>query len=80
MKKGKLDKATASLGRVRDQPLDSEYIQDEVAEIIANHEYEMSVVPQTSYLGSWAACFEGKITNPASNKRRTILGICMQMM
>ncbi|KAJ4984905.1 MFS monosaccharide transporter [Stagonosporopsis vannaccii] len=80
VKKGKLDKAAAALGRVRGQPLDSEYIQDELAEIIANHEYEMSVVPQTSYLGSWAACFEGKITSPASNKRRTILGICMQMM
>ncbi|KAJ4309524.1 hypothetical protein N0V94_008889 [Neodidymelliopsis sp. IMI 364377] len=26
------------------------------------------------------SCFEGKITNPASNKRRIILGICMQMM
>ena len=80
VKKGKLDKAAAALGRVRGQPLDSQYIQDELAEIIANHEYEMAVVPQTSYLGSWAACFRGKITNPASNKRRTILGILMQMM
>ncbi|KAJ4365902.1 hypothetical protein N0V83_008524 [Neocucurbitaria cava] len=80
VKKGKLDKAAASLGRVRGQPLDSEYIQDELAEIIANHEYEMSVVPQTSYLGSWMACFEGKISSPSSNVRRTTLGICMQMM
>ena len=80
VKKGKLDKAAHALGRVRGQPLDSEYIQDELAEIIANHEYEMSVLPQSSYLGSWMSCFEGKITNPASNKRRTILGICMQMM
>lgn len=80
VKKGKLDKAAAALGRVRGQPLDSEYIQDELAEIIANHEYEMSVVPQTSYLGSWKACFEGSISKPSSNLRRTLLGIAMQMM
>jgi sugar porter (SP) family MFS transporter len=80
VKKGKLDKAAAALGRVRGQPLDSEYIQDELAEIIANHEYEMSVVPQTSYLGSWAACFSGSMSNPASNARRSFLGIVIQMM
>jgi hypothetical protein len=40
----------------------------------------MSVVPQTSYLGSWAACFQGGLSSPASNLRRTVLGICMQMM
>ena len=80
VKKGKLDKAAASLARVRGQPIDSEYIQDELAEIIANHEYEMSIMPQTSYLGSWAACFKGKISSPSSNARRTTLGIVMQMM
>lgn len=80
VKKGKLDKAAHSLGRVRGQPTDSEYIQDELAEIIANHEYEMAIMPQTSYIGSWAACFKGSIANPASNARRTTLGICMQMM
>lgn len=80
VKKGKLDKAAKALARVRGQPVDSEYIQDELAEIIANHEYEMSVVPQTSYLGSWMACFEGKISQPSSNLRRTVLGIVMQMM
>ena len=80
VKKGKLDKAASCLGRVRGQPLDSEYIQDELAEIIANHEYEMSVVPQTSYLGSWMACFEGKLSQPSSNARRTTLGIFMQAM
>ncbi|KAF2871033.1 high affinity glucose transporter RGT2 [Massariosphaeria phaeospora] len=78
VKKGKLDLAADALARVRGQPLDSEYIQDELAEIVANHEYEMSIVKQTSYIGSWASCFEGKITSPASNVRRTMLGICMQ--
>jgi sugar porter (SP) family MFS transporter len=80
VKKGKLDKAASALGRVRGQPLDSEYIQDELAEIIANHEYEMSVVPQTSYLGSWAACFSGSIMSPSSNARRSFIGITIQMM
>ncbi|CAG5146047.1 uncharacterized protein ALTATR162_LOCUS1815 [Alternaria atra] len=80
VKKGKLDKAASALGRVRGQPLDSEYIQDELAEIIANHEYEMSVVPQHSYIGSWMACFKGKLSSPSSNARRTTLGIFMQAM
>jgi sugar porter (SP) family MFS transporter len=80
VKKGKLDKAASALGRVRGQPLDSEYIQDELAEIIANHEYEMSIVPQHSYLGSWLACFKGKLSSPSSNARRTTLGIFMQAM
>jgi MFS family permease len=80
VKKGKLDKAAAALGRVRGQPLDSEYIQDELAEIIANHEYEMSVVPQSSYIGSWGMCFSGSMSNGASNIRRSFLGITIQMM
>ncbi|KAF2658098.1 high affinity glucose transporter RGT2 [Lophiostoma macrostomum CBS 122681] len=80
VKKGKLDQAAKALSRVRGQPIDSEFIQDELAEIIANHEYEMSIVPQTSYLGSWMSCFEGKITSPSSNLRRTVTGILLQMM
>jgi sugar porter (SP) family MFS transporter len=80
VKKGKLDKAAHALGRVRGQPTESEYIQDELAEIIANHEYEMSILPQTSYIGSWAACFSGKISSPSSNARRTFVGITIQMM
>ncbi|SLM41166.1 high affinity glucose transporter rgt2 [Lasallia pustulata] len=80
VKKGKLDKAAQALSSVRGQPVDSDYIQDELAEIIANHEYELKVVPQTSYLGSWAACFTGKITDGNSNLRRTTVGILMQMM
>jgi len=79
VKKGKLDKAADALSRVRGQPMDSEYIQDELAEIIANHEYEMSIVPQTSYLGSWMSCFKGKISSPSSNIRRTTVGIMIQM-
>jgi len=51
VKKGRLDDAAKSLASVRGQPVDSEYIQDELAEIVANHEYEQSVIPQTSYIG-----------------------------
>jgi len=80
VKKGKLDLAAKALARVRGQPIESEYIQDELAEIIANHEYEMSLIPQTTYLGSWAQCFKGSLGNGASNVRRTLLGIIMQMM
>jgi sugar porter (SP) family MFS transporter len=78
--KGQLEKAAAVLARVRGQPVESEYIQSELAEIIANHEYEMSVIPQSGYISSWANCFKGGLTNPASNLRRTILGTSLQMM
>src|SRR5690242_9626678 len=61
VKKGKLKEAANALSNVRGQPIESEYIQDELAEIIANHEYELSVVPQTSYLASWTNCFQGSI-------------------
>lgn len=75
VKKGKLDQAAKSLSVVRGQPVDSAYIQDELAEIIANHEYEMKVIPQTSYLGSWANCFSGSIRVGNSNVRRTTVGM-----
>jgi MFS family permease len=59
VKKGRLEDAATSLSNVRGQPVESEYIQDELAEIIANHEYELSVVPQTSYISQWTNCFKG---------------------
>jgi sugar porter (SP) family MFS transporter len=80
VKKGNLDKAIHVLTQLRGQPEGSEYIQQELAEIVANNEYEMSVIPQTGYFGSWFACFTGGFTNPSSNLRRTILGISLQMM
>ncbi|CAN8098162.1 unnamed protein product [Discula destructiva] len=80
VKKGKLDLAAGVLARLRGHPVESEYIQDELSEIIANHEYEMSIVPQTGYFGSWAACFTGSIWKTESNLRRTILGTSLQMM
>ncbi|KAJ7888359.1 general substrate transporter [Mycena olivaceomarginata] len=72
--KGDIEKATVALARVRNQPRDSEYVQDELAEIIANLEYEKACVPQTSYVGSWLACFEGSLFEGSSNVRRTMVG------
>lgn len=80
VKRGNLDKAAVVLARVRGQPLNSELIQQELAEIVANHEYELKVTPQGNYFSSWANCFQGSLSNPSSNIRRTILGTSMQMM
>ncbi|KAK5240289.1 hypothetical protein LTR16_010852, partial [Cryomyces antarcticus] len=52
----------------------------EVAEIVANHEYELQVTPQGSYFNSWIVCFKGSLRDPGSNLRRTILGTSLQMM
>lgn len=80
VKRGKLEEAAKALANVRGQPIESEYIQDELAEIIANHEYELSVVPQGSYLASWANCFNGGLSKGSSNLRRTLMGVGLQMM
>jgi len=80
VKKGTLDKAAIALSRVRGQPIESEFVQDELAEIIANNEYEKQVIPQTSYMGGWANCFKGSIFKGVSNSRRTTVGILLQMM
>ena len=74
MKKGKLEAAAKALAKVRGQPIESDYIQDELAEIIANHEYELQVIPQTTWIGSWTNCFSGSITKGNSNVRRTVVG------
>lgn len=78
--KGQIDLAAKDLSQVRGQPVDSDYIKDELAEIVANHEYEMQQIPQTSYIGSWLACFQGRLHKGNSNIRRTVLGSGMQMM
>jgi sugar porter (SP) family MFS transporter len=80
VKRGKLDLAATVLARLRGQPVDSEYVQQELAEIVANHEYELQVIPQGNYFSSWANCFRGSIWKANSNLRRTILGTSLQMM
>lgn len=75
VKKGKLEKAAKALSSVRGQAVDSDYIQDELVEIIANYEYEQQVIPQTNYLGGWSNCFKGSIFKAGSNTRRTTVGM-----
>jgi MFS transporter, SP family, sugar:H+ symporter len=80
VKRGKIDRASDVLARLRGQPRESEYIQQELAEIIANHEYELKVTPSGSYFASWFNCFKGSLWQGHSNLRRTILGTSLQMM
>ncbi|KAL1860694.1 hypothetical protein Daus18300_009037 [Diaporthe australafricana] len=80
VKRGRLDRATDALSRLRGQPADSEYIQVELAEIVANEEYERQLIPNTTWFGSWANCFKGSLWTGKSNLRRTILGTSLQMM
>jgi hypothetical protein len=75
-----INAAAKDLSLVRGQPIDSDYIRDELAEIVANHEYEMQIIPQTSYIGSWMACFQGSLLRGNGNLRRTILGAGLQMV
>ncbi|KAF3763601.1 putative MFS monosaccharide transporter [Cryphonectria parasitica EP155] len=80
VKRGRLDAATDALARLRGQPRDSEFIQVELAEIVANEEYERQLIPNTTWFGSWANCFKGSLWSGKSNLRRTILGTSLQMM
>ncbi|KAE8342347.1 hypothetical protein BDV24DRAFT_130731 [Aspergillus arachidicola] len=80
VRKGQLDKASHVLARVRGQPEDSEYIKQELAEIVANNEYEMQAMPQGGYFTTWLNCFRGSLFHPNSNLRRTVLGTSLQMM
>lgn len=80
VKRGRIEDAIDALARVRGQPKDSKYVQTELAEIIANEEYERQIIPSTSWFGSWANCFKGSLWDGKSNLRRTILGTSLQMM
>ncbi|KAJ4180582.1 hypothetical protein FALCPG4_004089 [Fusarium falciforme] len=80
VKRGRIEDAIDALSRVRGQPKDSKYVQTELAEIIANEEYERQIIPSTSWIGSWANCFRGSLWDGKSNLRRTILGTSLQMM
>ncbi|KAL4927545.1 sugar porter family MFS transporter [Aspergillus undulatus] len=80
VRKGNLADAASSLARVRGQPQDSHYVKEELAEIVANNEYEMQQIPQGGYFVTWFNCFRGSLWSPNSNLRRTILGTSLQMM
>ncbi|KAJ7253016.1 general substrate transporter [Mycena haematopus] len=77
-RKGDIEKATLALARVRDQPRESDFVQDELAEIIANLEFEKAHIPTVGYVGSWLACFQGSLFDGSSNIRRSIVGTGLQ--
>lgn len=80
IRKGQKDKARAVLARIRDQPVDSAFIDNELTEIEANFQYEQTLIPQGGYFQSWMNCFRGNLFHPNSNLRRTVLGTSLQMM
>ncbi|KAF9237151.1 MFS transporter [Melanogaster broomeanus] len=80
IKRDEPEKARVVLSRLRGQPVDSEYVESELAEIIANAEYERKATPMTGYISSWMHCFSGSLWTGSSNLRRTILGTSLQMM
>ncbi|ODQ50196.1 general substrate transporter [Saitoella complicata NRRL Y-17804] len=67
IKKDRLEKAGNSLSRLRGLPATDPAIQAELAEIKANHDYEMSFGE-----GSWLDCFRGGMA------KRTWTGIWLQ--
>ncbi|KAJ5825372.1 hypothetical protein N7474_002510 [Penicillium riverlandense] len=80
IRKGRKEQARAVLARVRGQPEDSHFVEEELTEIEANHLYELQSIPDGGYFTSWMNCFRGNIFHPNSNVRRTVLGTSLQMM
>merc|ERR1712070_685057 len=80
VKRGRVEKARKALSSVRGQPQDSEYVEAELAEIIANEEYERSLIPAGSWINGWMNCLRGSVFKSNSNLRKTILGTSLQMM
>lgn len=72
VKQGRSDEALAALSRLRGQPIDSDYLKDELSEIQANYEYERSISQ-----ARWIDCFSGM--GPSGNLRRVLIGVCLQM-
>lgn len=79
-KKGRVEDARKALSSLRGQPRDSPFVETEVAEIVANCEYERMVIPSNGYFDSWANCFKGSLWDGNSNLRKTIFGTSLQMM
>jgi hypothetical protein len=72
VKNGEIEKATHALAIIRGQPPESDYIADELNEIIANYEWEK----MQGQVG-WIGCFSG--SGPSSPRRRVMIGIFLQM-
>jgi MFS family permease len=74
VKKERYDRAAKALSVLRGQPVDSRYVKDELAELVANYRYEME-----NMQASWLDCLRGG-WKPSGNLRRVVLGMTMQMM
>merc|ERR1712169_70365 len=59
VKRGRLEQATIALSKLRGQPRDSEYVQVELSEIVANEEYERAIIPEAGWF-SRGHLFQGK--------------------
>ncbi|KAH0148929.1 putative glucose transporter rco-3, partial [Aureobasidium melanogenum] len=80
VKRGNVEAARNALSRLRGQPGDSDYIEAELSEIVANEEYERAMIPTSGWVSGWANCFKGSVWKQNSNLRKTILGTSLQMM
>jgi MFS transporter, SP family, sugar:H+ symporter len=80
VRKGEIGRAADSLSRLRGQDATSDFIQDELAEIVANHEHECSLQTEGGYWSTWHMCVDGSLKDGSSKLRRTILGTSLQMM
>lgn len=74
VKRNRHDDAARALGKLRGQPVESQFVKDELAELVANYKYEM-----THMQAGWMDCFRGG-WKPSSNLRRVVLGMTLQMM
>jgi sugar porter (SP) family MFS transporter len=87
IKRGKTEKARAALMKVRgvhptrdDAAQYRAMVEYELAEIIANEEYERELTPAGGWAAGWMNCFKGSVFQSNSNLRKTILGTSLQMM
>lgn len=69
--KGKLDEALASLGRLRRLPVTSPTLREELNEIIANHEHELTLGSS-----SWLQC----ISKASSQRKRLFTGCAIMAL
>src|SRR6201986_2793019 len=69
IKRGRHDKAAKSLSRLRRLPVDRPVLLEELAEIEANHEYEMAI--GTS---SYISCFKKPV------RKRLFTGMALQAL
>ncbi|KAF2634513.1 general substrate transporter [Massarina eburnea CBS 473.64] len=74
VKKNRLDDAAKALSRLRGQPVHSDFVKDELAELVANYRYELLLMQS-----SWKDCFTGG-WKQEGNLRRVVLGMTLQMM